>query len=259
MDVMIDPVLLTSLRRAGMDDRTIAIHAAGVLRHDARSVRAMGVAGPGEATFEDDVVMAPVRLAHGIHWCGGMIRMTDAHRTLPAAVLEAAAGMPLSRIIDHPLIDGDVKITGHCEEEPGRFGVGGAWRTDAVPVTVILTDSQPTTLKLGRRSGFAAPFIRMWGDRAVVEEMSDRTKTVQHIAGYALLGCMIAYWMHQRGRDPAAAAAIGMGAAVAWMIIGIVAMTLGGKYLDDTAMPHVRYRRAAREAQKSEGMRDMPG
>ena len=255
MDVLIDPVLLEALHAAGMGEREIAIHTAGVLVHDARSVRLMGVAGPGEATFEDDVVMAPVRLAHGVHWCGGMVRLVHAHRMLPAAVLESMTGRRLREVIDHPVIDPGVRVTGFRHEDASRFEIGWQIRHEPTDVTIIETDAVPVALNLSRLDRLAAPFVRAWQDRALVEELATRAKALNLLMSYALMGCMVGYWAHKWGQTVPASIVIGIAATVAWVGVGLVAMSLGGKYVDDDDMPHLEYRRAARDAQEAQGMR----
>jgi hypothetical protein len=255
MEVSIDGVLLDALRASGMDDRLIAIHAAGVLAHDARSVRAMGVAGPGEATFEDDVVMAPIRLAHGVHWCGGQVRMVDAHRSLPGTALAAMQGRPLRDVVDHPAIPADVHVTGFRHEDTCRFQVGGGRRGDPVPVTIVETDARPTVLHLTTGDRLAAPVVRMWHDRATVTEIDTHSKTFHVLLGYVLLGCTFGYWAHSAGWTAEASVVTGVAATFVWLAMGVLAMCLGGKYVGDDDMPHLDYRMRARAFQESEGMR----
>lgn len=255
MMVRIDRVLLEALRTEGMSDRLIAIQAAGVLRHDARSVRAFHVAGPGEATFEDDVVMAPIRLAHGVHWCGGQLRMVQAQLSLPGTALASLEGMPLKAIVDHPAIPADVRITGVRHDDTSRFQVGGGPRNDPVDVTILETDAIAETLDFSVGMTAAAPFIRMWNDRETVRNVDDRSSTLRVMADYGLLGGVFGYWAHSDGWSITSSIAAGIMATFLWVVMGVISMSIGGKYVDDTHMPHVDYRAKARLAQREQGMR----
>lgn len=255
MMVRIDRVLLETLRTEGMSDRLIAVQAAGVLRHDARSIRAFGVAGPGEATFEDDVVMAPIRLAHGVHWCGGQLRMVQAHRSLPGTALASLEGMTLRTVIDHPAIPADVRITGIAHEDTSRFQVGGGRRSDPVDVTIIETDATPETLEVGAWMAAMSPFVRMWRDRETVKEIDDRSRTLPVIGYYVAIGFVFGYWAHSDGWSVASSIAAGIAAMLLWVVMGMIGMSIGGKYVDDSHLPHLDYRKKSRLAQEGQGMR----
>lgn len=265
-DVLIDALLLRHLRAAEVADDVIAAQADGVLRHNARAQRFIGDLCSGDASFEDDVVMCAVRLAHGIHWCGGHLRINARHVALPATIAATLVGRPIGTLIEHPLLDPALVITGVHHEDETRFDAGGGYKNNqtGVPsVLVVETDARPETVATSMSARIRAPWMRVWTDQALAAQGQDRdldkakiktfylrTMVVLGVAS-VIMGCAVAY-------------ATSLEKALIWSgILGVVyaviwlpPMVTGMTYKDQHGFAHLAFVRAMRLRQDAEGMRD---
>lgn len=147
MQIGIDPLLLQVETANGMSPSQIA--ALGWrIAEDNRWADIAFTHVDGPASVIHGQVMAPISLGPGVLWCGGHLMLTPL-RMLPAILLEQIVGRPLRDVVDHPLIDASITVTG-ADGDPTRFGVD-----EGVPgLTVLTTDASaimvdiPSTTRL---------------------------------------------------------------------------------------------------------------
>lgn len=259
---MIDAVLLRHLRTAGMSDAMVAAHAEGVAAQDARAQRSISAHCSGEATYGNGLIMCPVRLAHGIHWCGGELRMNRAHHSLPSTVENAVIGRPLRAILEHALLDPSIVVTGVRHEDDARFDAGG--RAEGDPRVVILeTDAAPVAVASSGMSRLLAPWTHFWRDRVLVAEPGNgisspwaaKRMVAMNSVGMAVMsgiGATAFGWTH----GAAGMAVWGLGGTILWMGATVIASNHGVTAKADFGLAHRIFQEGMRERQQAEGMRD---
>lgn len=262
IDVKIDGPLLRHLREAGLTDKLTAAHCIRVLTGDARSQRAIAQHCSGDAAFEDDVVVAPIRIAHGIHWCGGQLRMVDAHAQIPSGIQEALIGRPLLDLIDMPGITDDVRIIGVRHDDTQRFDL--YWRREDNPrVTIVETDARPEIIGTDRISRMKAPWTRFVEDERLIaseDGKPDRRMNIIRDIGLniALQFGMMAVFMFNamKGRGLAEGIVAAVFCGLAWVALMLIASNTRRDKRNVKGGAHLRFSREMRDRQVEEGMRD---
>jgi len=263
---MIDAVLLRTLRARGMSDGVIAARAAGVVAGDARAMRHLGADCSSETTSSDGVVMAAVRLAHGIHWCGGQLRINHAHNLLPEQVKASLPGMPLSTVIRHPLLDDTLRVTRVLNEDTWRFDAGGYSEGDP-KVTILETNAVPVVVESNRRSRVTARWQRVVDDQILVAAFGDRqTSRRSVVRTFVVNTLLLGVTLYVVAETCLRSAPMGLSAMQANLGAALItaAFTLlmthlvvsGPSLTKPEGMAHYSHRKGMRARQMAEGMRD---